>query len=190
MSIWVWKEFLQIRFQSARFKENSEFLNTLVTMAETWVHFINPETKQQSMERKHRSSPKTTTFNQFFGVVQVSTSLIPLRRENNNQKFTTVDKIAQKYFEKKYVADRKESCSCNKMRLCTSQMLHLTWFHLTSIYFPNWKRIWEDANFLPIKKFRKPLKAGQQTGKRFFLDLEVLQERCLKCIWLIGDYLK
>jgi hypothetical protein len=41
---------------STLFEEDADFLSRVVTMVETWVHFYDPETKQQSMEWKHRGS--------------------------------------------------------------------------------------------------------------------------------------
>lgn len=46
----------------ARFEEDPDFLSRVVTMDETWVHFYDPETKQQSMEWKHRGSPRPKKF--------------------------------------------------------------------------------------------------------------------------------
>jgi histone-lysine N-methyltransferase SETMAR len=41
-----------------RFEEDVDFLSRVVTMIETWVYFFEPETKQQSMEWKHRGSTR------------------------------------------------------------------------------------------------------------------------------------
>jgi hypothetical protein len=41
-----------------RFEEDADFLSRVVTVVETWVHFFDSETKQQSMEWKHRCSPR------------------------------------------------------------------------------------------------------------------------------------
>jgi hypothetical protein len=40
----------------------NDFLLRLVTMAETWVYHYDPETKQQSMEWRHSSSPHPKKF--------------------------------------------------------------------------------------------------------------------------------
>jgi hypothetical protein len=37
-------------------------MRRVVTMDKTWVHFFDPKTKQQSMEWKHRSSPRPKKF--------------------------------------------------------------------------------------------------------------------------------
>lgn len=46
----------------ARFENDVDFLNRIVTMDETWVHFYDPETKQQSMEWRHSGSPRPKKF--------------------------------------------------------------------------------------------------------------------------------
>ena len=38
-------------------KEGQRFLDRIVTVDETWLHFFDPESKQQSMQQKHKSSP-------------------------------------------------------------------------------------------------------------------------------------
>ena len=63
----------------ARFENDVDFLNRIVTMDETWVHFYDPETKQQSMEWRHSGSPRPKKFRvqnllekfllQFFGII-------------------------------------------------------------------------------------------------------------------------
>lgn len=46
-----------------RFKAGTEdFLARLVTMDETWLHHYDPETKQQSMEWRHKGSPRPQKF--------------------------------------------------------------------------------------------------------------------------------
>jgi histone-lysine N-methyltransferase SETMAR len=56
------------------FEEDADFLSRVVTMVETWVHFYDPETKQQSMEWKHRGSlrPKKLRAQKSTGKVLVS----------------------------------------------------------------------------------------------------------------------
>jgi hypothetical protein len=44
------------------FEEDADFLSRVVIMVETWVHFYDPETTQQSMEWKHRDSPRPKKF--------------------------------------------------------------------------------------------------------------------------------
>ena len=39
-------------------RDPTDFLSRLVTMDETWLHHHDPETKQQSMEWRHRGSPR------------------------------------------------------------------------------------------------------------------------------------
>ena len=39
-------------------RDPNDFLSRLVTMDETWLYHYNPETRQQSMERRHRGSPR------------------------------------------------------------------------------------------------------------------------------------
>jgi hypothetical protein len=41
-------------------KQDDEFLSHIVTGDETWVSYVTPESKQQSMEWRHTSSPKKT----------------------------------------------------------------------------------------------------------------------------------
>lgn len=42
--------------------EGDEFLKKIVTGDETWVHFFEPESKRQSMEWRHTSSPRKKKF--------------------------------------------------------------------------------------------------------------------------------
>ncbi|GFQ96234.1 HTH_48 domain-containing protein [Trichonephila clavata] len=44
--------------------EGEDFLDQLVTGDETWVAYVTPESKQQSMEWRHSSSPKRVKFKQ------------------------------------------------------------------------------------------------------------------------------
>jgi len=39
-------------------RDPNDFLSRLVTMEETWLYHYDPDTKQQSMERRHSSSPR------------------------------------------------------------------------------------------------------------------------------------
>ena len=39
-------------------RDQNYFLSRLVTMDETWLYHYDPETKQQSMEWRHRGSPR------------------------------------------------------------------------------------------------------------------------------------
>ena len=45
-------------------EESNTFLSHVVTGAETWVSYATPESKQQSMEWRHTSSPTKTKFKQ------------------------------------------------------------------------------------------------------------------------------
>ena len=40
-------------------REGDNFLNRIITGDETWVHYYEPETKRQSMQWKHASSPSS-----------------------------------------------------------------------------------------------------------------------------------
>ena len=42
--------------------DQNDFLSRLVTMNETWLYHYDPETKQQSMEWRHSSSPRPKKF--------------------------------------------------------------------------------------------------------------------------------
>ncbi|GFR18102.1 HTH_48 domain-containing protein [Trichonephila clavata] len=44
--------------------EGEDFLDHIVTGDETWVAYVTPESKQQSMEWRHSSSPKRVKFKQ------------------------------------------------------------------------------------------------------------------------------
>ena len=46
----------------ARYREGDNFLQQTVTGDETWVHHYEPESKQQSMQWKHPSSPVAKKF--------------------------------------------------------------------------------------------------------------------------------
>jgi len=43
-------------------RDPNDFLSRLVTMDETWLYHYDPETKQQSMEWRHRGSPHPKKF--------------------------------------------------------------------------------------------------------------------------------
>jgi len=43
-------------------REGDSFLNRIITGDETWVHHYEPETKRQSMQWKHTSSPSSKKF--------------------------------------------------------------------------------------------------------------------------------
>jgi len=43
-------------------REGDNFLNCIITGDETWVHHYEPETKRQSMQWKHTSSPSSKNF--------------------------------------------------------------------------------------------------------------------------------
>jgi hypothetical protein len=42
--------------------EGDDFLSTIVTDDETWIHHFEPETKRQSMEWHHTTSPRKKKF--------------------------------------------------------------------------------------------------------------------------------
>ena len=43
-------------------RDPNDFLSRLVTTDKTWLYHYDPETKQQSMERRHSSSPRPKEF--------------------------------------------------------------------------------------------------------------------------------
>jgi len=74
-------------------RDPNDFLSRLVTMDETWLYHYDPETKQQSMEQRHSSSPRSKIFRVqkpvgkvltsiFFGIEMATSSLIILQRAN------------------------------------------------------------------------------------------------------------
>ncbi|UYV62358.1 hypothetical protein LAZ67_2000261 [Cordylochernes scorpioides] len=52
------------KFPDCHKTDGEEFLDSIVTGDVTWVHYTTPETKEQSKEWKHTSSPKPLTFKQ------------------------------------------------------------------------------------------------------------------------------
>ncbi|XP_054717272.1 protein GVQW3-like [Uloborus diversus] len=48
-----------------------EFLDSIVTGDETWVHYTTPETKKQSKQWKHPSSPKAKKFKQILSAGKI-----------------------------------------------------------------------------------------------------------------------
>jgi histone-lysine N-methyltransferase SETMAR len=44
-------------------RDRNDFLSRLVTIDQTWIYNYDPETKQQSMEWQHSSSPRATPKN-------------------------------------------------------------------------------------------------------------------------------
>lgn len=51
--------------------EGEEFLNQIVTGDETWIRHLTPESKQQSMEWRHTSSPKKHKFKTTFSAQKI-----------------------------------------------------------------------------------------------------------------------
>lgn len=43
-------------------RNKSKFINQILTVDETWLHFFDPETKQQSMQWRHSGSPRPRKF--------------------------------------------------------------------------------------------------------------------------------
>ncbi|UYV69280.1 hypothetical protein LAZ67_6003100 [Cordylochernes scorpioides] len=54
------------KFLDCRETDGEEFLDSIVTGDETWVHYTTPETKEQYKQWKHTSSPKPLKFKQTF----------------------------------------------------------------------------------------------------------------------------
>ena len=55
--------------------EGEEFLSNIVTGDETWVHFFEPESKRQSMEWHHTTSPTRKKFKSSPSVGKVMASV-------------------------------------------------------------------------------------------------------------------
>ncbi|GFQ82638.1 HTH_48 domain-containing protein [Trichonephila clavata] len=53
-----------LTFLERYLNEGEDVLDQIVTGDETWVAYVTPESKQQSMEWRHSSSPKRVKFNQ------------------------------------------------------------------------------------------------------------------------------
>lgn len=53
-----------LSFLSRYDEEGDDFLNQIVTGDETWVAYVTPESKQQSMEWRHSTSPRKVKFKQ------------------------------------------------------------------------------------------------------------------------------
>jgi histone-lysine N-methyltransferase SETMAR len=62
-------------FLQAYETDGDEFLDSIVTADETWVHYTAPETKQQSRQRKHLKSPKPRKFKQTLSAGKVMASV-------------------------------------------------------------------------------------------------------------------
>jgi len=43
-------------------KQGEDFLKTIITGDETWVHHYDPENKRQSMEYRHKEPPHVITY--------------------------------------------------------------------------------------------------------------------------------
>jgi hypothetical protein len=56
-------------------KHDDEFLSHIVTGDETWVSHVTPESKQQSMEWRHTSSPKKPKFKQTISTCKIMCSV-------------------------------------------------------------------------------------------------------------------
>jgi len=51
--------------------EGEDFLDSIVTGDETWVYYTTPETKEQSKQWRHSSSPKPKKFKQTLSVGKI-----------------------------------------------------------------------------------------------------------------------
>ncbi|GFS99550.1 histone-lysine N-methyltransferase SETMAR [Trichonephila clavipes] len=57
-----------------------EFLDSIVTGDETWVHYTTPETKEQSKQWKHPSSPRAKKFKQILSAGKIMASIFGIER--------------------------------------------------------------------------------------------------------------
>lgn len=64
------REFLQ-----SHATDGEDFLDSIVTGDETWVHYTTPETKEKSRQWRHSSSPKPQKFKQTLSAGKVMASL-------------------------------------------------------------------------------------------------------------------
>lgn len=55
--------------------DGDEYLDSIVTGDETWVHYTTPETKEQSKQWKHTSSPKPRKFKQTLSAGKIMASV-------------------------------------------------------------------------------------------------------------------
>lgn len=56
--------------------EGDDFLSHIVTGDETWVAYVAPESKQQSMEWRHSSSPRKVKFKQTISAQKIMCSVL------------------------------------------------------------------------------------------------------------------
>ena len=63
------------KFLSFHGTTEEEFLDSIVTGDETWVHYTTPETKEQSKQWKHPSSPRPKKFKQILSAGKIMASV-------------------------------------------------------------------------------------------------------------------
>jgi histone-lysine N-methyltransferase SETMAR len=64
-----------LTFLTCYSKQDDEFLSHIVTGDETWVSHVTPESKRQSMECRHTSSPKKPKFKQTISTLKIMCSV-------------------------------------------------------------------------------------------------------------------
>jgi len=65
-------------------RDPNDFLSQLVTMDETWIYQYDPETKQQSMEWRHRDSPCPKEFRVLKSAGKVFASIFGIKRATSS----------------------------------------------------------------------------------------------------------
>ncbi|UYV83935.1 hypothetical protein LAZ67_X000634 [Cordylochernes scorpioides] len=63
------------KFLDCHETDGEEFLDSIVTGDETWVHYTTPEAKEQSKQWKHTSSPKSLKFKQTLSAAKLMATI-------------------------------------------------------------------------------------------------------------------
>ena len=106
-------------------RDPNDFLSRLVSVDETWLYHYDPETKQQSMARRHSGSPAPKNSRcknllekfspRFFGIKTASSSLIIFHTINAEYYSSLLVQLKDILKEKRCGKFTKGSCSCTTM---------------------------------------------------------------------------
>jgi len=168
-------------------RDLNNFLSRLVTMDETWLYHYNPETKQHSMEWRHRGTyslqkiPSSKILWKGFRLNFVGSRLHPSHSVSskgpNYQRGVLLASAGaiDGHFEGKMSREGHQGClvlarQCpGSPSICTPEETNLSglsgrlfriWPRRTIIYSLGWKNNWKVAIFLPMRRLAKVREKG------------------------------
>lgn len=201
----------------------SNFLDRLVTMDETWIHYYDPETKEMSKEWKHSGSPRPKKFR-----VQKSAGKVLASIFWDKDGIIFVDylehgkSITGEYYASlltklraKIVESRRGKLTKGVLFLQDNAPAHKSLIALQKINeigfeivdHPPYSPDLAPSDYYLFPKLKKSLKGRKFTSNEMVIDaveswfaeqdktffskgLELLFDRCIKCIELKGDYVE